>query len=453
MTATEDLSNIQETSALRSYLSKEVNNAPLVVFRALFGLIMFLGALRFWANGWIDTLYNEPEFFFSYYGFSWVGYPGDTGIYVLFSIMALSALGVAFGYRYRISIILFFFSFTWIELIDKSLYLNHYYFVSLMAGLLIFLPAADRFSLDSRSGRTSYKEKCALWMLFAPKLLIGILYFYAGLAKLNADWLLNALPLKLWLPANSHLPLIGDILTWEATAYVFSWVGMLFDLTVFFFLLDWRTRPIAYFFVVVFHLSTAALFQIGIFPYIMPLVTLVFFSASFHEKIIALIGSKSLEKVNEHRPYSLSKAGLISLMLFFTFQLLFPLRYMFYPGNMYWHEQGFRFGWRVMLMEKAGYSTFYLTNKVSGKRYEVTPSDYLTSNQEKQLATQSDMLIQFAKFLEGRFQDKEPGDYRVTCECYATLNGSPAKLLIDPTIDLTEQDDIWGNKSWILSYE
>ena len=33
-------------------------------------------------------------------------------------------------------------------------------------------------------------------------------------------------------------------------------------------------------------------------------------------------------------------------------QVIFPLRYIFYPGELFWHEQGYRFSWRVMLMEK-----------------------------------------------------------------------------------------------------
>jgi len=36
-----------------------------------------------------------------------------------------------------------------------------------------------------------------------------ILYFYAGLAKLNSDWLIQALPLKIWLPARNDMPIVG----------------------------------------------------------------------------------------------------------------------------------------------------------------------------------------------------------------------------------------------------
>ena len=32
-------------------------------------------------------------------------------------------------------------------------------------------------------------------------------------------------------------------------------------------------------------------------------------------------------------------------------QLAFPFRYLLYPGNIFWTEEGYRFSWRVMLME------------------------------------------------------------------------------------------------------
>ena len=39
---------------------------------------------------------------------------------------------------------------------------------------------------------------------------------------------------------------------------------------------------------------------------------------------------------------------------FFFIQLLLPFRYFAYPGELFWNEQGYRFSWRVMLMEKKG---------------------------------------------------------------------------------------------------
>jgi len=116
---------------INTYLNKNTKAASLAVFRILFGLIMSFGIVRFWYKGWIEKLYLLPKFHFHYSGFEWVQVPGKW-TYLLFLIAFLSSLFFVFGYKYKLSIIIFFLSFTMIELLDKTTYLNHYYFVSVI---------------------------------------------------------------------------------------------------------------------------------------------------------------------------------------------------------------------------------------------------------------------------------------------------------------------------------
>lgn len=97
---------------LRASWCGSIPIAPLITFRVLFGLMMAIGVIRFWANGWIGEFYIKPEVHFSYYGFEWVTAPGPAGMYMLFGIMLASALGIMVGWRYRISAAMFFLSFT-----------------------------------------------------------------------------------------------------------------------------------------------------------------------------------------------------------------------------------------------------------------------------------------------------------------------------------------------------
>ena len=98
---------------------------------------MLYSIIRIFFKGWIETLYIEPSFHFSYYGFEWIKPIGDY-TYIIFLVCAVSSFLVAIGYKYRLSIILLFLSFTYIELMDKTTYLNHYYLVSLICFLMIF---------------------------------------------------------------------------------------------------------------------------------------------------------------------------------------------------------------------------------------------------------------------------------------------------------------------------
>ncbi len=427
--------------------------APLAVFRIIFGLLMLFTTVRFWAKGWIYDLYIAPPFHFKYYGFEWVqALPGDW-MYAVFALMALAALGIALGLYYRISAILFFLTFTYVELLDVANYLNHYYFVSLVALLLIFLPANRLSSLDVRLGRVSSRESGNHWYVNIIRLQLAFVYFYAGVAKLNPDWLLEALPLKMWLPAKADMPLIGFMLDYEWVAYAFSWFGALYDLTIPFFLWNKKTRPYAFIAVVVFHILTWLLFPIGVFPWVMIFSTLIFFSNDFHQKILnALKPIFGFSKIG-HSPILLRKTALAAIVVFVLWQVIWPFRYLAYNGNVFWHEQGYRLGWRVMLMEKAGYITYKITDPKTGDTGDIQTADYLTDNQQKQLATQPDLIVQFAHFLKKEYEKKGIANPIITAEAYVTLNGGGSRLFIDPTTDLTKVNDSFAPKTWILPYE
>jgi hypothetical protein len=133
---------------MKEYFKKSTSAAPLAVFRVVFGLLLFASIIRFWSKGWIYDLYITPKYFFPYYGFEFIKPLGEF-TYLLFAVCALSALMVALGWFYRFASAALFLSFTYIELIDKSTYLNHYYFISMISLVMIFLPAHAYFSVDS----------------------------------------------------------------------------------------------------------------------------------------------------------------------------------------------------------------------------------------------------------------------------------------------------------------
>ena len=192
-------------------------------------------------------------------------------------ITAVAALGVAAGFYYRICITIFFLGFTYVELIDQTAYLNHYYLISLLSGLMIFLPANRAWSIDVLRRPGLRLDVVPAWTLNILRFQIGVVFVFAGLAKLNADWLLSAQPLRIWLAARSDLPLLGPLLDNAGIAYAASWFVAVYDLSIVPFLLHPRTRGPAYLAVIVFHVATLALFNIGMFPWIMIVATLLFF--------------------------------------------------------------------------------------------------------------------------------------------------------------------------------
>ena len=465
---------MQITTAINKWIKhfsdNTVNIAPLITFRIVFGLMMFASTLRFILKGWINDFYVTPKYYFTYYGFDWVKPLEENSMYILFGILLLSSLLIAFGFFYRISIVLFFLVFTYIELIDKTNYLNHYYFISLMSFILIFLPLNRHFSIDVYFRICKEKTKVPSWTINFIKLQIAFVYIFAGISKLNYNWLIEAQPLINWLKHQSDFPIIGSLLLNDITAYLFSWGGAIFDLFIVFILLSKRWRIYGYILVVIFHLLTSIMFPIGVFPLVMIGSTLIYFDEKIHLKIINLISRFTL-KINESKTeyiYNTKKSFKpIYKMLFVSFfilQLVLPLRYLMYPGKLFWTEQGYRFSWRVMLIEKAGYAQFYIHEPVKDRKMLIESRNYLTPQQEKMMATQPDMILQFAHHISNTFKDsiiierngeiinlgKSP---KVTADIKVSLFNKGSRSFIDNNINLTGEKRGFSNKSWILPYE
>jgi hypothetical protein len=441
---------------MNAYFQRSTHAAPIAVFRIAMGVLLFGSVVRFWSKGWIDELYIKPKYFFTYYGFEFVTPLGEY-TYILFAICALSALLVAVGCFYRYASIALFLSFTYIELIDKSTYLNHYYFISMICLMMIFLPAHTYLSVDAWRDKRVRADYIPKWCVDSIKIFVCIVYVFAGVAKINSDWLLEAQPLRIWLPAKNDLPVIGPIFNYVWVAYAFSWAGCIYDLIIPFLLINKRTRVFAYLAVIVFHGLTAILFPIGMFPYVMIATALIFFSAESHvamiRKVAGIFRLSTKRTSNETYAYSplVSNILIVAFCLFFAIQVLLPMRYLAYPGDLFWTEEGYRFSWRVMLMEKAG-SAEFVVKDANGRQIKVNNSEFLTPLQEKMMATQPDMILQYAHILRDHYVRKGLSVPEVYVDSYVSMNGHLGKPLVDPRVNLAQETDSFTHKPWILSH-
>ena len=442
-------------SKINSYINQYSESSPLVVFRILFGLIMLISVIRFWNYGWIETTYINTDFHFKYYGFEWVKSLGSWN-YILFVICGLSSFLIMIGYKYTLSCIIFFTSFTYIELIDKTTYLNHYYFISIISFILIFVPANCRFSLDSFLKKTSYIN-IPCWSIDVIKYMLFIVYFCAGIAKINSDWLLEAQPLKTWLPGKYDLPIVGEYLYQNWTHYLMSWGGMIYDVLIGFLLFSKKFRNYAFILVIIFHVMTSIFFpSIGMFPYIMIISTMIFLSPNFHNKIILFLSnffrSKRENKTKEKTIIKNKNFKIITLSVLIFLQIMLPFRYLIYDGELFWTEEGYRFSWRVMLMEKSGNAIFTVIDNNSKKRVVVSNDKFLTSFQEKQMSHQPDFILEYANYLGKYYNQKGFSNPSVYVDCFVTLNGRLSKRFIKNDIDLLKIDESMKRKNWILPF-
>jgi len=425
------------------------------VFRILLGALSCFSVARFWRYGWIEQLYIEPTFHFTYFGFGWVKpWPG-AGMYFHFAVMGVAALCLCIGLWSRLSALTFFVTFTYAELIEKASYLNHYYFVSLVALLLAAMPSGACFSVDAalRRRRGGAPPVVRTWCYALLRAQLALLYFFAGLAKLNPDWLLSAQPLRTWLSLYADVPLIGPWLAAPATAYLASYAGALFDLTIPAWLSLRRTRPYAYAVAAFFHVGVWLLFPIGVFSWVMIVSTTLFFEPSWPRRFLR--GSPSPGAGNDQteltgRSGGLSRTGWGLIVAYLSLQIALPLRHLLYPGNVNWHEQGFRFAWRVMLVEKAGQVQFNVVTDADDLSFVIYPRQQLTPLQYKMMSTQPDMIQQFAQHLKQTFVARGHDRVRVYADAWASLNGRRRQRLIDPAVDIGSAPWSLAAKDWIL---
>ncbi|MCB9436594.1 MAG: HTTM domain-containing protein [Anaerolineales bacterium] len=434
-------------TAIKTWLAQPTSIIPLVGFRVAFGVLMLVSTLRFWLKGWIAEYYIDPTYHFTYWGFGWVKPLPAIGMYLVFAMVALLCVFITIGLAYHLSMALFFVLFTYIELLDKAFYLNHYYFISLLSFMLIFIPLHRQWSVDSWWRPVIRTTHVPRWTITVIQLQIGIVYVFAGIAKLNPDWLLRAMPLAIWLPAYTDFPLIGHLFEHRWVAYTMSWGGALYDLTIPFWLSWRRTRWPAYATVVFFHVMTGLLFPIGMFPWIMLACTLIFFDGHDYRKLLRWLPTPTPPIT----PISIqpSRWGVAILGLFFLFQIGLPLRHWLYTGNVLWTEEGYRLSWRVMLVEKAGFTTFFVHDPTTGREWVVYPSQYLTPQQTQQMSFQPDMIQAFAHHLREVYQAKGYAAVEVRAEAYVSWNGRSSHLLVDPQTNLAAEPRSLWHKPWI----
>jgi vitamin K-dependent gamma-carboxylase len=408
---------------------KTVDIKGIVYFRIAFGVVVAVDMLVMLLKGVVNSLWVLPEFHFKYFGFGWVPDVPVGLVVPLWCVAIVCAVGIALGLFYRVCAVGFFILYFWFFLADQSWYLNQTYLVCLLAFLAIFIPAANAFSMDCLRRPTMRKAFAPAWCLWILRFQIAVVYVFGGLAKLNADWLFRGEPLRTWLALKKDTPLIGGLLESAPSPYAFAWGGVFFDLLIVPTLMWKRTRVLAFLLAIAFHVTNGFLFKIGIFPWLMIAMMVIFFPFK-----------------SAGESYSLKKVTLVVLAAFIALQSLMPLRHFLYAGDVLWTEEGHRFSWRMMLRSKPAKCRFFVYREGSDEPEKVYPEEFMLAEQARRMALRPDLILQAAQFLGRRYE----AGVRVYAKVKASLNGRAAQYLIDPKVDLMQVSRNLGHADWIV---
>ena len=417
--------------------------------------------IRYFLYHWVADHWLEPQFLFKYYGVSWVHpWPGNW-VYIHWAAVGLFALFIAAGFLYRVSTVLFFLSYAYFFLLDEAWYVNHVYLICLIGLLLIFIPAHRALSVDAWFKPQLRSQTIHAWSLWLLRAQIGAVYLFGGLAKLSADWLRGE-PTRIRLSQNTDVPIVGRFFRDEWAVYAVSYGGLLIDLMAVPLLLWRRTRVATFCILVVFHLINAHAFVIGIFPWLAICGTTLFFSPDWPHRVLRVISQIGLpvpprwvEGFSPPEVTELPSHGkqviVVSLAaVYLVVQLIIPVSYFFYGGDIAWTSLDHRFSWRMMLVKRSAISYFYVTDPNSGRTRQVIPQQFLSPRQIAMMPFQLDMPVQFAHYLARGLPRTGPKPLKVEARISVSVNGRKPELWLDPNVDLAAEPHPLGRPRWLL---
>lgn len=432
---------------LDKFLFKRIDNIGLVLFRAVFGLLITIEAFGAIATGWVRRNLVEPPFTFNFIGFDFLQYLQGPAMYYYFMIMGIFGVFVMLGYKYRFSMLAYALLWTGAYLMQKSSYNNHYYLMMLLCWIMTILPANRWFSLDARINAEIKSHSMPRWVLLTLILQVWIVYTYASIAKLYPDWLDASMP-ALLMESRRHYWGIGEFLQQNWVHWAIAYTGIFFDLLIVPLMLWKRTRLLGFFISIFFHLFNSIVFQIGIFPYMSIAFALFFFSPEILKR--RFLPKKKLYTGNvvivpKYRNLLLAVFG-----IYFAFQIGLPLRHWFFKDDVLWTEEGHRLSWRMMLRSKSGSLTVWVRDKDGGEKKQYDFGKLLGSKQHGSVATKPDIMWQLAQKIKA--VEAEIGrDVSVYMEAYVRVNRGKFHPFTDPTVDLAAEK--WHplkHSAWIL---
>jgi vitamin K-dependent gamma-carboxylase len=432
-----------------------VDGASLAAFRVGLGLLMLWQAMEYLLGGRLERYFVHASFHFKYPGLGWLEPLPEAWMRALFWLLAAAAVGIALGWHYRLSAAIFTLIHGYQFLLDEASYNNHDYLIALLGLLMTVVPAHGTFSLDARRRPAVASEVIPAWSLWLLRFQLAMPYTYGGLAKLDADWLLRAQPMKIWLahpgPGEWRIGLFRE--PWAA--YFFSWSGMVLDLLVVPALLWRKTRRFAVAVLIAFHLLNSQLFEIGVFPWLMICATVLFVEPDWPRRAGLLPRRRGPEAakltVSKGPPSAAARAGAALLAAYVGLQLLVPFRHLLYPGDVDWTEEGHHFSWRMKLRDKRGELRFLAIDPATRSAVVLTGVEsVLTRRQQLAMHHDPDMIRQFAHLLAQGFRERGQGDMEIRVASSISLNGLPPQALVDPEVDLGSEPASPAPADWIV---
>lgn len=425
---------------IRAHLFKPTTAHLLALFRIAFGLFMVYDILYFMDVGMVEMGLIKPDMLFKYDGLEWITPFSEPVMDGLLTVAMVAAATFALGLYSQVSIAIFWLIFTYFFLQDKAFYNNHLYLFSLLSFVMIFMKTDAVWSLRNMvTGRVP--KLIPQWNYDLLKFHFLIVYFYGGIEKLTYDWLVRWEPMRSVL-VNSRTDFPNFIISEPSVAF-FTYGGLLFDLLAGFLLWNKRTRMYTIPVVIFFNIFNHLMFDdIGSFPFIMMVSTIIFFSPdavvdrfrswgiriqAVKESAVALVSPKA------------KQLTVIALAVYCFIQVVLPFKPMVLPGDRDWLGTGHRFCWHMKVQTRAiTWMEFAIMDPQYNEPIPVDFTTFINTQQAQVMAQDHAMVVQFCKFLKEEAKARGMVNVRVLADIQVEYNGRKSQYFVDPQLDLSE---------------
>uniref|UniRef100_A0A672NJK8 Vitamin K-dependent gamma-carboxylase n=1 Tax=Sinocyclocheilus grahami TaxID=75366 RepID=A0A672NJK8_SINGR len=462
-------------------LSRPTDPASLGIFRFLFGMLMALDITQERGLSHLDYKYLDgaPVCRFPLFNFL-KPLPMDWMFFVYF-VMFLGAVGIMLGCFYRLACLMFISTYWYVFFLDKTTWNNHSYLYGLIGFQLSLMDANRYWSLDGIRNPRKRNAHVPLWNYTMLRTQIFIVYFIAGVKKLDADWV-EGYSMKYlahhWLFDPFKLILPVELIN----LMVVHGGGLILDLTAGYLLFFDATRPVAAFFVSYFHCMNSQLFSIGMFSYTMLATSPLFcypdwprrFFGRFPEFLQPILpfvspapipssscvypkppsgsGEQQEEAHAAPKPTTLSfkhKFRAIFTILYIMEQFFLPYSHFLTQGYNNWTNGLYGYSWDMMVHARSHqHVKITYRDGVTGEMGYLNPGVFTQSRRWKD---HGDMLKQYATCLSEnlpRFNISEPEIY---FDIWVSINDRFQQRIFDPRVDLVKAD--WSPfrpNSWLM---
>lgn len=439
-----------------------VSGQSLAFMRIAFGFFLVWDIVLelFYGENEILYKYIQTPFHLKHWLFTWVeAWPNLTIAYIHYWAMLIASFFVMIGFYFRTSVIIAMALFSYIFFIDMTHYLNHYYLMIVIGILLAMLPANRVWSVDALRHPEWGRGDVPRWSVWSVRALIETVLIYAGIVKINYDWL-GLEPLGEWLRGRSGWHFFGDLVHYDWFIAIGAYGTIALHLLGAPLLLWKRTRLATFFVYAVFHLSNSYTFDIGIFPFVTIAATLIFFPADWPSQFWkwCIVQKDRIKSHYAAKPAKPSKDGIFPraafacVLLFLLIQILLPMRPLLYPGREAWTMEGHYFSWRMKLFDKRVSKQVYtVVDPKSGEKWVVNDlRKYMWNKQYAYVGVNPYHVAQFARYLEEEWRQKGYEDVEVYAEVWSSLNFRKPALLVDPNVDMTEVEWGFAASPWVM---